>query len=777
MDAASGADADGYELHESANFPADNIAQYIWIVNNTRRTVDSTSPFLHYYGNMPRALDWDLLNNLNAGPTTVQTSQHADYNVLLDAPKGTGQTSNKEIFDEVSSNVWNPKTTWNKFRINYSTGTLGTAVPLNATPPAQSWNNTSPTSSDIEATVTLSPGQSSTSLTNPPAPSGTALSIGARSDYARYDFNGNLRPVSGVTAGAIELNPITTPAAPSSLTAAPASDTSITLSWTDNSTNEIGFRVERSLTGTSGWTSVGTPTAPSFVDTGLNSYTTYYYRVFAYNASGDSAPSNTASARTLSRYTSEDVGSSTPAGSSTVVNEGSDYDVSGGGADISGTSDQFQFLYRQVSNDFDYKVQITSFTASGGINSTAKAGIMARLTLDGTSPDVMMAITPTGGNYRFLFRDGPSHNTTLAGTGLGTVPSPAWVRLRRQGNVFEGYYSSDGANWTLAGAVTLSALTSPVYVGMAVSSHDTTKLATAQFRGYSEAAGAFGAFTINGQIFPNGTASGDTFNGSISGSTMTLSLNSDFLGSSAITFDMSGSNKPSSIAIHTNGGADAVAIADNVVGSTGLPIVSLDVNNNSTVTLNGDQRVSSLTIGSGSLGVFADDGTIASYDIYTQSLTVNGKLDIQDNDIIVDYSGTSPIGSWNGTVYTQLTGLLQTGRGTGSSHWGGSTGIVTSEANATGSSNYTSIGIAEASQVLGGSGGMFDNKTVDGTAVLIKYTYGGDANLDGKLNVDDYFLVNGPSGWYNGDFNYDGKVNIDDINFIDTNIGIQGSPL
>jgi hypothetical protein len=61
------------------------------------------------------------------------------------------------------------------------------------------------------------------------------------------------------------------------------------------------------------------------------------------------------------------------------------------------------------------------------------------------------------------------------------------------------------------------------------------------------------------------------------------------------------------------------------------------------------------------------------------------------------------------------------------------------------------------------------------------YTYGGDANLDGKINVDDYgridFNVNlGTSGWYNGDFNYDGKINVDDYGIIDFNVGIQSSP-
>jgi hypothetical protein len=59
------------------------------------------------------------------------------------------------------------------------------------------------------------------------------------------------------------------------------------------------------------------------------------------------------------------------------------------------------------------------------------------------------------------------------------------------------------------------------------------------------------------------------------------------------------------------------------------------------------------------------------------------------------------------------------------------------------------------------------------------YTYGGDATLDGKINIDDYVKIDSGiasslTGWSNGDFNYDGKVNIDDYTtVIDANIGNQ----
>ena len=93
--------------------------------------------------------------------------------------------------------------------------------------------------------------------------------------------------------------------------------------------------------------------------------------------------------------------------------------------------------------------------------------------------------------------------------------------------------------------------------------------------------------------------------------------------------------------------------------------------------------------------------------------------------------------------------------------WNGA-GIITSAA----SGNRTTLGIAE----IAGD-------------VVVKFTYAGDANLDGKITIDDYVKIDngiaaGLAGWSNGDFNYDGKINIDDYTkFIDVNIGAQGAPL
>jgi hypothetical protein len=165
----------------------------------------------------------------------------------------------------------------------------------------------------------------------------------------------------------------------------------------------------------------------------------------------------------------------------------------------------------------------------------------------------------------------------------------------------------------------------------------------------------------------------------------------------------------------------------------------------------------------------------------TLTLGPSGKLDLSNNSLVLH--NTAGPGTWTGTAYNGVTGQIASGRGTGT--WNGATGIITSQTTATGGSNFTSLGVALASDVRPATltaTSVWAGQTITGTDTLVMYTYGGDANLDGKINIDDYVRIDqgiaaGLKGWSNGDFNYDGKVNIDDYTtVIDSNIGNQGAP-
>lgn len=97
------------------------------------------------------------------------------------------------------------------------------------------------------------------------------------------------------------------PSAPSSLSVTGTTGNQITIEWTDNASDETGFRVYRSTTSGSGFvlhrTIVSTDTE-IFVDTSLPSGTTYYYRVSAYSGSGESAQSNEVNGTTTGSPTS-----------------------------------------------------------------------------------------------------------------------------------------------------------------------------------------------------------------------------------------------------------------------------------------------------------------------------------------------------------------------------------------------------------------------------------------------------------------------------------------
>ena len=79
------------------------------------------------------------------------------------------------------------------------------------------------------------------------------------------------------------------PIAPTNLTGSVISTSQVNLSWTDNATNEDGYKIERK-SGSGSYAVVGSMgvNLTTFSDLGLTPNTTYTYRVYAYNSAGNS---------------------------------------------------------------------------------------------------------------------------------------------------------------------------------------------------------------------------------------------------------------------------------------------------------------------------------------------------------------------------------------------------------------------------------------------------------------------------------------------------------
>ena len=175
---------------------------------------------------------------------------------------------------------------------------------------------------------------------------------------------------------------------------------------------------------------------------------------------------NTPVSFTASPYTAQDIGN--PAIPSTAVLTTNGVNITSAGNYIGGTGDQFNFEYQLQTGNFDVTVCLAGLGLS---DLWAQAGLMARASLDAGSPFAAALATP-GMNGDF-FADRSATNALAVTAGSFPVNYPnTWLRLNRVGNIFTGFGSYDGTNWTQLGAVTI-AMPGQIYLGFAVSSHNT----------------------------------------------------------------------------------------------------------------------------------------------------------------------------------------------------------------------------------------------------------------------------------------------------------------
>lgn len=177
-------------------------------------------------------------------------------------------------------------------------------------------------------------------------------------------------------------------------------------------------------------------------------------------------------------YAPLDVGSPALPGEVTPVGDG--YDVSGAGADIGGTRDQFHFGYQQKTGDFDIRVRVADLSIT---DPYVKAGIMIRESLEATSRFAGVFVSSAQLGSFWEARATSAANATLSGPTIrfpSTYPW-AWLRLRRSGSQITGFGSFDGDAWQQLGTMSLT-LPAQAFFGMAVTSGATNAITTAKFR-------------------------------------------------------------------------------------------------------------------------------------------------------------------------------------------------------------------------------------------------------------------------------------------------------
>jgi len=203
-------------------------------------------------------------------------------------------------------------------------------------------------------------------------------------------------------------------------------------------------------------------------------------------------------------WTDQDIGSVTAQGSASQSGSAQSWTMEGGGSDIWGTSDAFNFNYQQISGDVTITTHVKDIQHVGD---WSKAGVMIRASDAAGAANVYAMVTPVNGTAMQV-RATSGATTTDVGTDTAIQP-PTWLRLQRVGDTFTAYESADGSTWTQLGSTTVS-MPSTVLVGLAVTSHTQGTLAEAVFDSTTTTASSGSGGTTPSPSPPSGGSSGST---------------------------------------------------------------------------------------------------------------------------------------------------------------------------------------------------------------------------------------------------------------------------
>ena len=245
-----------------------------------------------------------------------------------------------------------------------------------------------------------------------------------------------------------------------------------------------GYVIQRSTSSNGDYSTIDSwddNTYTVYTDKSVLNGTTYFYRVAALNQSGTGGFSSVATGTPLaakalpSNWKKIEIGANITGSAEFADVAGSTFIVTGNGAQIGGNGDNATYCYTKVTGDYEITCRISDITGS-----LSKSGLMIRESLNPNSTAVTMTLGEGGGRFaRMGYRNstGAEMSSTLGNTYTWL---PAWFRLKRTGNTFTVFESSDGETWFEVDRVEIS-MASSCFAGLAVSSRNNGSDVTTTF--------------------------------------------------------------------------------------------------------------------------------------------------------------------------------------------------------------------------------------------------------------------------------------------------------
>ena len=168
------------------------------------------------------------------------------------------------------------------------------------------------------------------------------------------------------------------------------------------------------------------------------------------------------------------------------------------GADIWNAADEFRYASMSLTGDGAIVARVDGLAET---DPWAKAGVMIRESLEPGSAFAAVYLTAANGvryQARLATDTDATSDTDVATDEQIALAEPVWIKIERVGNTFNGYYSSDGADWTaMSWNPQTIAMGETITIGLAVTSHLVDTLTSAQFAEVETTGNATGSWQVS----------------------------------------------------------------------------------------------------------------------------------------------------------------------------------------------------------------------------------------------------------------------------------------